>query len=105
MFTNAATATLFADPPSSSMPTVATTATIFALGLLSSMLTDARAATVFAAAPYSSMLTYGPTEERIVQGSGGKQRIGRDTYEPLCTMHSVFFLSQRHFGSLPPARS
>jgi hypothetical protein len=75
---------LLASVPSLFMFTDARTSALLAAAPLSTMLTDARAAAFLALSPYSSMITDAPAEERSVQGSSGrKQRIGRDTYEPL----------------------
>ncbi len=52
--------------------------------MLLSLLASKRLALLsLAGVPSSSMITDGPMEERSVQGCGRKQRIGRDTYEPL----------------------
>ena len=104
MLADASTSALLASVLQSSMHTDADTSTVLALGPLAPMLTDARTSALLALAPTSSMLTDAPAEERSVQGCGRKQRIGRDTYEPLCTMQSDFRLLQQHFGSRPPAR-
>ena len=86
------------------LPADASTATLLADVLLSTMLADADTSALLAIGLSSAMIADAPTEERSVQGCGRKQRIGRDTYEPLCTMQSDFRLWQQHFGSLPPAR-